>query len=197
MIDNLVKINETLMQNSKSNDGDNKPAAVLLENLNELAKGMGFIIKGTNRSVSVSKSSLAFEVVSINPSDFTVIASENSQHAVIRTMTTSNDSESLRNILASFRAENLTLNHGNDSLVYSYFFRKSSLFQGESNSVNSIIVGTNILAVTIVDLKQHGILSNPVNITFEKREVKSNIKVLKQKCSFWNVSTGKTFYFVL
>lgn len=180
------------MEESERREPGKTPVADILKNLENLAKGLSVIINGTNNSITVNKTNLAFKIVTVDLSVFSVIARKDLGHAFISTINSITNEKSL----ASLKAENLT-GFGTKSLIYTYFFTKPTLFQGKRKSnngnISTTVIGTNILAVTISSFETDSTLKNPINITFQKRTVGTNLKITEKVCSFWNVSSGKIF----
>ena len=180
------------------NKSDNRALTTVLEELDKLANGLGSTLETSNDTIKISRTQLAFQVVLKNPCQFSVIAENDPINGAVSltTVTSKPDTNFQNSTLASFDAKGLTnCTSSNSSIIYSYFFRKPTLFPINYNKSNNSsiksIVGSAVLAVTIKAIVDQNKLNKPINLTFEKSVIEEgDFKVGNSECKYWNETSG-------
>ena len=178
-----------------SDEEEKPPLNTLLENLDRFASKIASATENkTNATISVEKTNMAFTLAKSFSNDITVFVQDDQSSSDVRINSESKIVEDETSWISSLHARNVKELNG--STFYSYFYREPTLFQGKDGENNFRIVGSNVLSFTISkNLQQIKALTNPINLTFIRREIDlHDNSIVSKNCSYWSFDKGDKFF---
>lgn len=188
---NVLDANVAIVAKAQFNT---KSSTSILNDLDELARKLGRLLKtgGKLASINADQPNVALNVGYLERGNITIYSQQINEN--VRIFITSNTSIPT-NIWSSLRIPDVTFPVMKE-VLFSYFFRRNSLFLTEEEILKSIynqnnltrLIQSTILAGTLGD-KRITNLTNPILLKFDKTYYVNEEG--KSSCEFWDFTKGR------